>query len=192
MTSLILVRHGHSTYNGKGVYTGHTDAPLDEVGREQALQLARLLADTHIDAVYTSDLCRTVETVRPTAAQHGLAVCEDAELREIDMGEFTGLPYDEVAQRFPAEYAAFCADIRNPAKGGESIAAAAARILAALQRILAAHEGEQVLICSHALTSRLVYTLAHGGEIADVMKSPLPYNATPVHYHFTDGVFSPA
>ena len=191
MTTLILARHGHSTYNGKGLYTGQADPPLDKAGQEQALQMAALLAHQQIDAIYASDLCRAVETARPVATQRGFTLHTDAALREIDMGAFTGLPYAEVGERFPTEYAAFRTNIHAPAKGGESIAAACARIQNVLQRILEAHDGERVLVCSHALTCRLVHCLSQGRTLAHVMDSPVPPNATPVFYSFTEGQFSP-
>ena len=191
MTTLILARHAHSTYNEMGLYTGQADAPLSVAGQAQALQMAKLLEGVRIDAVYTSDLCRTGQTVAPTAAAHGLLPIADAGLREIDMGAFTGLAYAAVQERFPVEYAAFRADADTPAKGGESINGACARILAALTRSLAEIEGKTVFVCSHALTCRLVHALASGKTLACVMQSPVPANATPVYYRFTEGRFSP-
>lgn len=192
MTTLILARHGHSTYNAKGLYTGQADPALDERGAQEATQMATLLADTAINAIYASDLTRAVETARPTAERHELPIRTSAALREIDMGAWTGLPYAEVQASSPEALARFCTDVNAPCPGGESLAAACARIIAALTRILETHEGETVLVVSHALTCRLIAALAEGKEASRAMESPVPPNATPITYRFEKGEFLPS
>ena len=103
MTRLILIRHGQSEAN-KGIWwAGHTDAPLSEVGREQAAAAARYLrANEQIDVAYSSDLSRAMETARPTAEAFGLSVIPDKGLREIFSGKWEGITFAEINEKYGA------------------------------------------------------------------------------------------
>src|SRR5438876_6792690 len=101
VTTLILARHGETDWNRDGRCQGHADPPLNERGREQALELAELLADEPIEAVYSSDLRRAHETARIVADRKGLDVIVDPQLRERDVGHWSGLTAAEIEERFP-------------------------------------------------------------------------------------------
>ena len=179
MTKLIVIRHGYSTSNASERYTGHFDAPLDALGHAQAVQLAdALCALPHLDALYASDLCRATDTLRPTAERTGLPLHTLPALRELDVGLWTGVPYEEVKERFAEDFKCHLADVNAPCTGGESTRAACERILAAIRRIVAAHDGQTVAVCIHALGCRLLACLADGREIADVMAYKTPPNAS--------------
>jgi broad specificity phosphatase PhoE len=98
------------------------DAPLNEIGFLQAAQLADYICKSyHIDAVYTSDLSRAVETVRPTAERLGLELHLDPALRELDTGKWTGVPYGEVRERYAADFAAYGQSIDAPCTGSGTL-----------------------------------------------------------------------
>ena len=88
VTTLYLVRHGESLGNLRGFFLGHTDWGLSPRGEEQARTLAEALADLPFSAVYSSDLSRAVQTVRPAAAAHRLPVLRERDLREIYAGRW--------------------------------------------------------------------------------------------------------
>src|SRR5262249_24465064 len=100
-TTILLVRHGESDWNRAGRWQGHADPPLNERGREQARALAARLAGTHRDAIYASDLAGAWETAEIVGAAKGISVVRDAALREIDVGEWSGLATAEIERRFP-------------------------------------------------------------------------------------------
>lgn len=188
MLKLILVRHGHSTSNASGTYTGQMDAPLNEIGFLQAAQLADYLCRTyHIDAVYTSDLSRAVETVRPTAERLGLEMHLARELRELDTGKWTGVPYAEVKERFAADFAAYVQSIDAPCTGGESLRKGCQRLLDCIERIAKKEDGKTVLVCSHALCCRLFSALAATGRVEDVTAHRPPDNAAVAVYEYENG-----
>lgn len=188
MTRLIVVRHGYSTSNASGTYTGHLDAPLHEIGHAQAAQLAAHLCQAEqIDAIYASDLQRAIQTIRPTADRAGLPLHTTRALRELDVGLWTGMPYGEVRERFAADFAAYRQSIDAPCTGGESLRAACERIWSCVQKIVDAHSGGTVVICSHALCSRLFAALAETGRVEDVTAFEAPPNAAFSTYVYENG-----
>ena len=105
VTTILLARHGQTDWNRERRWQGLADPPLNEVGREQARALARSLDGVAIDAVYASDLRRATETAEIVAARLELPVQTDPGLREIDVGEWSGLTTAEIEGRFPEAFA---------------------------------------------------------------------------------------
>lgn len=93
---LYLVRHGQTAWNVAGRAQGHADLPLDQVGAEQARQLASRFERTEISQVWSSDLARARQTAEALSADLGLSLDLRPELRERSFGDWEGLPYVEV------------------------------------------------------------------------------------------------
>ena len=142
MTTILLARHGETDWNREGRWQGWADPPLNELGRRQAAALAEELRDTPFDAVYTSDLKRAHETAEIVAALHGVSVVADRELREIDIGSWSGLTKPEIEKRFP----------EGERPDGETTEQHSARVVAAVERIAREHHGERILIVTHGGT----------------------------------------
>lgn len=191
MTKLIIIRHGYSTNNASGRYTGQLDAPLDALGQQQAEQLAAALcALPRLDALYASDLCRAADTLRPTAKRLTLPLHTDSRLRELNVGLWTDVPYEEVKERYADDFRHYLQSVDAPCTGGESTRKACERILAALTEIAERHEGETVAVCTHALGCRLAACLADGKCIEDVMAYKTPPNASYTCYAVEAGCFT--
>ena len=86
MTEILLVRHGETEWNRESRFQGHADPPLNELGREQAAELATALAGEELAAVYSSPLKRALETAQAVAEPHGLSAIPVESLREVDVG----------------------------------------------------------------------------------------------------------
>lgn len=85
---LYLIRHGQTDSNVNHLLdTGYPGAELNDLGRRQAEQLALRLADAGIQAVYSSDLPRAVQTATPLAQRLGLTLTHLPGLREISAGD---------------------------------------------------------------------------------------------------------
>ena len=97
----------------------------------------------------TSPLQRTVQTAEAVAAVTGVPVTADEGFRETDFGDWDGLTFAEVRERWPAEMTAWLADPQIAPPGGESFAEVSERVTAALARVLADRAGQRVLIVSH-------------------------------------------
>ena len=148
-------RHGEETaWNALGKLQGHTDIPLNEVGRDQARALAAALATAGVTAVWTSDLVRARETGALIATALGLAAPDvDPELRERSFGVFEGLTRAECETQHPDAWRDWVAQTGSP-PGGEPRADAIARLGRALGRI-AATDGGAALVVSHGGVMRL-------------------------------------
>lgn len=154
------MRHGETEWNRTRRAQGQADVPLNDEGRAQALEAARELADLDVVAVYSSDLSRAVDTATAIADKHGLDVRTDPRLREIDQGDWEGVPVDEIKARWP--------ELWGPARhwrarpGGESPDEVRVRALAALRDIVRRHPEGTVVVASHGGTIRWVGAVALG------------------------------
>jgi alpha-ribazole phosphatase len=149
-TDVILVRHGETGWNAGRRVQGHTDVPLSEEGRRQAVLLAPRLAREPIGTLYASDLSRAIQTAEPAAMLLGLTVHVTPAFREAHYGEWEGLTVEEIQERYPAEYREWRRDSaghRPPA--GESIEMLQARVMRQLEELLERHGGETVGIVAH-------------------------------------------
>lgn len=160
MTTIFLVRHGATEWNIHKRAQGQADVPLADKGRLQALDVAKQLATFDIGAVYSSDLERAFDTALAIAHVHGLEVVKDPRLREIDQGDWTGLPVAEIERRWPELWGA--ARHYNSRPGGESPHQVRERALAALTDAIAAHPDDNLVAVSHGGTIRWICAEACG------------------------------
>ena len=148
MARLLLVRHGESTWNARGRWQGWADPPLTDLGRAQAEAAAPAAAP--VDAVVSSDLQRARVTAELMAAVLDVgAVHVDADLRERDVGNFTGLTRAEIEERWPGALSRGNASIARDPRFGETVEALATRVNAALARLAATFAGQRVLVVTH-------------------------------------------
>lgn len=167
-TDLILIRHGETDWNRVKRIQGHIDVPLADSGMDQAQKLAARFADeaqagARLDAIWTSDLMRAQQTAQPMAAALGLPVQFAPDLRERHYGLFQGHDSNEIAARFPDEYAHWQA--RDPGftpPEGESQRAFYHRVLHALEPLLAAHRDGRIAVVTHGGVLDCVYRFARG------------------------------
>ena len=145
---LLLVRHGQTPFNNERRFTGWRDPPLTRRGRAEARALRPLLSRQPIDAVYTSDLQRTIETARlALEGRESLPCLADHALREASFGEWEGLTFDEARERNPREFEAllersdtFCAPM------GETIPQVHQRVVTFLESAHERHAQQAVLV----------------------------------------------
>jgi glucosyl-3-phosphoglycerate phosphatase len=158
---VILWRHGRTEWNAEGRFQGRLDPPLDEMGRRQAVEAApHLIASAALGAdtvVISSDLERATDTATALTGLLGVPLSLDARLREHGMGSWEGLTRDEVADRYPDQYADWLAGRPVRGRGGEEPEQVAERALAALSELRPA---PVAVVVTHGGTSgRLVERL---------------------------------
>jgi alpha-ribazole phosphatase len=169
MRRLLLVRHGETMWNADRRYQGQMDVPLSDVGRQQAVAIARRLMPESIDVIYASDLTRAYETAQIIAAPHRLGAQPEPRLREMSFGEWEGLPYAQMAKRFPDQVAWWNADrLTHAPPGGETLAQLAARVQAVLDDATRAHTDQTVLMVSHMSPLKMMICLLLGKSPRDI------------------------
>lgn len=164
MTTLLLARHGESDWNRARRWQGHADRPLTDLGRRQARELAERLADVELDAVYSSDLQRASETAEIVARSQGLDVTTMPELREVDVGSWSGLTRTEAEERFPEAYVRWTAGAEGW-EDGETYEELAARVVGAVHEIAEHFPGDRVLVVAHGGSIRVIHAAALGIDV---------------------------
>ena len=191
-TTLLLARHAETDWNREKRLQGFADHSLSEQGREQATALAHELDNVPWSAVYCSDLRRAHETALIVAERKRLAVTPLRELREVDVGSWTGLPLDEVKARSPQAYAEMRTRTGRGWEGGETYAEMVQRVLEAVDRIVNDHPGEAVLVVTHSGPIRAVRAHAAGRDFAtDRTAAPHVDDVRLWAFSVVDGAFRP-
>ena len=158
-TYVLLIRHGENDWVGTNRLAGRTPGVhLNDKGRSQAAQLAALLQNQPIRAIYSSPLERCMETARPLGHQLGVPVQPEAGIIEVDYGawqggalkELSAKPEWQMVQHYPSQY-------RFPE--GETLHEAQTRAVAAINRLAADHSGAAIALFSHGDIIRT--SLAH-------------------------------
>lgn len=159
MTKILLIRHGESLGNANKLYLGHTDLDLSKLGYRQAEVAAQYLKDEKIDAIYSSDLKRAMNTAKPHAKLRGISVIPRSELREIYLGDWEGKKIDELLtlDSFIHGWRESFGTFTLP--GGECVLDAAKRFRSAVIKIAEAESGKTVLIAAHAAVIRSFWCL---------------------------------
>lgn len=153
MKKVYLIRHALPAFpNGSKMCLGITDIPLGRQGIEQAKAMAATLPP--VTAVYSSPLRRAIQTAQAI----GLPVQILSGLREIYAGDWDGLTFAEIRQRYPELYAARGLDKTIPPPGSEDEEAALIRFRADLEQAAAEAPGDFAVV-------------AHGGIIAKYLQS---------------------
>jgi len=130
----------------------------------QAERVGRRLAGRRLVGFYSSDLKRAFETAQAIGASTGLEAVPAPGLREIYLGEWEGLRSDEVAQRFPNEWAKWSSEGGDwdVVPGGEGAGVFEKRVAAALDAILERHEHGDVVVVTHGGVIQMALNRAAG------------------------------
>ncbi len=186
--TIYLVRHGAilSPVDPKR-FIGQLDLPLNGEGFLQAERLSEALRDMPLSAVFCSDLKRSVETAQIIAKPHNISCIPRRELREIALGQWEGLTFDEVRRRQPEKFHARGLDIvhfRPPE--GESFLDCTFRVIPAFYETLTSSRGN-ILIVGHAGVNRIILSQALGRSLEHLFDIDQDYGCLNVltHRHST-------
>jgi len=158
MTRIFLVRHAPTPETGDRLTGRASGVYLDEPGRRAARTAAQALAETEIEAVYSSPIERTLETARIIAQPHRLTPITELGLTEMDFGTWTGQTLDSL--RRTKEWGTVQnSPSRFTFPDGESFVEAQRRSVDSVERIAREHPGKIVAAVSHADIIKLV--MAH-------------------------------
>jgi len=160
VTTMYWVRHGEADNNRHQRFGGWSALPLTSRGERQAHAVARAIAALEPTMIVSSDLARAHSTAQAIATATKLGVIREPDLRERSLGVFDGLTFTEAQASAPELYARMLA--RDPdalPDGAEPVARVYDRVGAAIDRLVAAHSGERIVVVSHGIA--LYHAFAH-------------------------------
>lgn len=143
MIKIGFVRHGCTAWNKERRSQGHSDIPLDNEGRAQALRLADRLSEEDWDIIYSSNLLRASQTAEIISGKLGdFDVLPDPRLREVSGGKIEGTTEEERIEKWGENW-------RELDMGIETADKVIERGSEFLNEIVQKHDGQKVLIVSH-------------------------------------------
>jgi broad specificity phosphatase PhoE len=173
VTKLYLIRHGQSAGNAEGRFGGHGPTPLSKLGSRQAELTAKMLASEGVNAIYSSDLPRAIQTAEALSKLTGVPLISTSAFRERNVGVLEGLTFDESKQTFPKDYYALVnRNVHHVITNGESYRHLLRRSTNELWNILREHMGGRIAIFSH--TGAICFLTLHlmGAIRRDTKQTP--------------------
>ena len=158
---LVMLRHGQSEWNAGNRMQGQLDAELSELGRDQAVAVAEVLAKRHPLLIVSSDLRRAYDTAVELTERTGSPLVVDGRLRETHLGDWQGMTHGEVDAAAPGARVAWRNDATWAPHGGESRVDVARRSLPLIAELVDSQPD-----WGADESDRPVVLVAHGGLIA--------------------------
>jgi len=187
-TRIHLIRHGQVAGHDQPRYNGQTDVGLTDLGVAQYQCLKEQLAGEKISACYTSNLSRCIIGADIICSQFGIEPAQRSELREVNIGIWEGLAWDEVTQRWPEEWQARLDDLVNyRVPGGENLLDVEARVMPVIREILEQQAGQEVLVVAHGGVNRIILLNAIGAPLACMFNIEQNYGCYNIIDYYSDG-----
>jgi len=149
--SIIFLRHGQAKNNTERILAGRTPGvPLTEEGVDQAEKAAIFLEEMNISAIYSSPIERAKNTAEIVGKHNSIDVRIDDRLIELDMGKFTGKPYDEIFSTHGNVFMKFYrGELEIAHNGVETFEEVKKRIRGMVDHVIDNHPDENVVLVTH-------------------------------------------
>lgn len=189
-TYTVMARHGATALSLEKRFSGlgGEDAPLVDLGREQAHALAREL--THradVEQIVCSPLLRTRQTAQIVGDALGLPVAVIDGFAECAFGDWDGFTFAEVKERWPRELDAWLGSTEIAPPGGESFEQCRARVMRARAEVIERFAGERVLVVAHVTPIKVMVAQAVGAPLTSLYRMELPPCSISTLAWFPDG-----
>ena len=190
MTKIILVRHGESEGNLEKKFLGHTDLDLSPNGYKQAELLRKHFENIDIDVIYSSDLIRAYNTIKPVSDMKNIPIITSEKLREIYAGEWEKKRFDDLEIEYEEEYNIWKNNIGfSRCTGGESVADLQERVYEEITRIVKENDGKTICIATHSTPIRTFIAKCSGYSLAEINKIKWVANASLSVFEFSNDKF---
>lgn len=188
MTRLYLIRHGQVKGFEQRRYNGHADVALTDLGVEQYHLMKDRLADSHISACYSSDLTRCKIGANIICEQFGIEPVHRSELRELNIGIWESLTWQEIQSRWPNEWQARLNDLVNyRVPEGENLLDVEARAMPVVREMLERHRGQELLLVGHGGLNRIILLNAIGAPLVNMFNIEQNYGCLNIIDYYADG-----
>ncbi|TAL26337.1 MAG: alpha-ribazole phosphatase [Nitrospirae bacterium] len=178
VTTLFLIRHGETEGAEIKRYKGSIDVPLSEKGQKQMEQVAEFLNRSYksyetysLNAVYCSPLSRALKSAEIIAAPYGLKPIAMKDLRERSFGIWEGMSFTEIKEQYPEEFNLWAS---NPLKfspvDGESTIELRGRVIDTFEKIIDAHNDEDIAIVAHGGVNRVILCHIMGIPLENIFR----------------------
>ena len=169
MKLLYFVRHGQTEWNAVRRMQGQWNSDLNDLGRRQAEINGQLLAGLDIEALFASPLDRTRQTAEIINRRLNLPIAYDARIMEWNCGDWSGHLYDEIADKWPEEWAALQADrfhYRGPnCENYPDMIERATPFLSEIRQM----DASRIAIVSHGMIGKVMISVLLGLDAASTL-----------------------
>ncbi|HUQ84947.1 MAG TPA: 2,3-bisphosphoglycerate-dependent phosphoglycerate mutase [Candidatus Limnocylindrales bacterium] len=192
-SSLVLIRHGQSEWNAKGLWTGWSDPSLSELGRKQADEAGKMLKDIHFDVAYTSALLRAVQTlnhIKKAKNQPKIPTVSHKALNERDYGALTGKNKWEVEKEFgEKQFLKWRRGWDEPIPHGESLKDVYERVVPYFKDNILPKlkSGKNIIIAAHGNSLRALVKYLENISDSEISKLEIPVGQIHVYKIDEDG-----
>ncbi|MFK7863067.1 MAG: histidine phosphatase family protein [Pseudohongiellaceae bacterium] len=177
---LHLIRHGQTNWNKERRSQGQSDSVLTDLGIQQAKQLGQKIEEIDFDAIYCSSSVRTKQTAEHAFSSrpklHNTIIYKDS-LREIFLGPWEGVLYDDIEKEDPESYQHFW---QKPhlfsVDGAESFYDLQTRAVSQINELAKDHLGKTVALVSHGALIKSVLCHAENRPIEELWAPPAMHN----------------
>lgn len=173
MTRIYVIRHAQAEGNLYRISQGQSNSGITERGWKQIEELQKRFEETHIDAVYSSDLYRTCATAGAIYLPKKLPLHKRKDLREIYVGDWEGMTWGDIARKYPEKMKNFSKHLDKwHVDGAETPEQVRDRVVAAVREIAAENAGKTVAVFSHGCAIRILLGTLEGMSIAELGQAP--------------------
>ena len=161
MTTIYMIRHAEAEGNLYRIVQGQHNSFITPRGHRQIACLAERFKDVQLDALYSSDLRRTVTTAGAITKYHALEMQLTERLREINLGVCEGMSFGDMYKFDPVQMDNFNNDPAQwRAPGAETFAECTERIVSAVTEIAAKNDGRTVAVATAWPSARYLRTFS--------------------------------
>lgn len=173
---IYLTRHGKTKWNSIGKMQGWKNSDLSVEGLENAKSLGKRLNNINFDYIYSSPLGRAIETAKAIKGDKETKIIINEGLKEMGFGIWEGMDHKKIKKEYPEQYYNFWNKPHLYQElDGESFDSLSTRVKNAFNEIIN-KRCENVLIVSHALVIKTIYSIINNRELKDFWLPPFIYD----------------
>lgn len=192
MPYLVLVRHGESEWNAKGIWTGLTDVDLSEKGKEEARAAGRAVKDINLQIAFVSPLKRADENLKEMESVFGITLprIKSEAITERDYGDYTGKnKWQAKEQLGDEEFLKLRRSWDYPVPHGESLKDVYARVVPYYQQYILPElkGGKNVLVSAHGNSLRALVKFLDNIPDQDIAQLEIPTGQVLVYQVNSEG-----